>query len=181
MNVSKRVAGLTLALGLAGTAIAAPAALKPGAAVVDTAGNPVGRIASIDGDLAIVDTGANKVGLPASSFGDSDKGVMIAMTRAQLDEAAGQAKAKAQAELLANLKPGAAVYGTDATRLGTVDSVDAQFLTLALHDGRKIKLPLAAVSRGEAGPVVGMSAAQLKAALPAPVPTPAPPEAEPAR
>jgi hypothetical protein len=48
--------------------------------------------------------------------------------------------------------------------VGTVDSTDAQFATLNLGD-QKVKLPLDSFGKGAQGAVIGMTAAELKAAV----------------
>lgn len=163
MTLRKVLIGISATALMGGAAIAADAGVKAGAAVSDTSGAPVGTIEAVNGDLAVVSTGTNKVSLPVSAFGQGEKGPIIAMTKAQLDAAAGGAKANAQAELKAQLTSGASVYGSDGTLVGKVDQVDAQFVTLAMGD-QKVKLPLDSFAKGTQGPAIGMTAAELKAA-----------------
>lgn len=164
MTIKKLMIGLATAALMSGAAIAADAGVKAGATVFDTTGGTVGTIEAVNGDLAVVSTGAHKVSVPVSSFGQGTTGPVLAMTKAQLDAAASGAKASADAELKALLTPGASVYGTGGAVVGTVDSVDNEFVTLSV-DGQKAKLPLNSVSKGDQGPMVAMSAADLKAAL----------------
>ena len=163
MTLKKVFIGISAAAMLSGAALAADASIKAGVAVSDTTGAPVGTIESVNGDLAVVSTGTNKVSLPVSAFGKGDKGPVIAMTKAQLDAAAGSAKANAKAELMSQLNAGSSVYGSDGAVVGTVDSTDAQFATLAIGE-QKVKLPLESFSKGSQGAVIGMTAAELKAA-----------------
>jgi hypothetical protein len=164
VTLKKALIGFSVAALMSGAAFAADAGVKAGAAVSDTSGNPVGTIESVSGDLAVVSTGANTVSLPVSAFGQGEKGPVIAMTKAQLDAAASGAKASAKADLAAQLNAGASVYGSDGAVVGTVDSTDAQFATLDLG-GQKVKLPLDSFSKGAQGAVIGMTAAELKAAV----------------
>lgn len=164
MSMKNLFIGISAAALLSGAALAADAGVKAGAAVSDTSGNPVGTIESVNGDLAVVSTGTTKVSLPVSSFGQGAKGPIIAMTKAELDAAASGAQANAKNELAAQLKAGASVYGSDGASVGTVESADAQFVTLNLGD-QKAKLPLESFSKGAQGPVIGMTAAELKAAI----------------
>jgi len=136
---------------------------RAGAAVSDTTGAAVGTIESVNGDLAVVSTGTNKVSVPVSSFGQGDKGPILAMTRAQLDAAASGAAASEQAALDAQLAPGSTVYDTNGAVVGKVDSKDAQFATIAI-DNQKVKLPLNAFAKGDTGAKVGMTADQIKSA-----------------
>lgn len=151
-----------LALALGGTAYAA-APVTVGATVYDPNGGVVGTVEAVNGDVATVTTGTNKVGLPVSAFGSGAKGPVIAMTRDQLDAAAAGAKADAQAQLKAQLAPGATLYDTAGQPVGTIDASDDSFVTLAV-DGQKVKIPTNAVTKGDKGAVIGMTAAQLKAA-----------------
>jgi len=164
VSMKKVFLGISAAALLSGAALAAGAGVKAGAAVSDTSGNPVGTIESVSGDLAVVSTGTNKVSLPVSSFGQGTKGPIIAMTKAELDAAASGAQANARNELIAQLTAGASVYGSDGASVGTVDAADAQFVTLNLGD-QKAKLPIESFSKGAQGPVIGMTAADLKAAV----------------
>jgi hypothetical protein len=163
VNFRKVLIGISTAALMSGAALAANAAVKAGAQVNDTSGAPVGTIESVSGDLAVVSTGTNKVSLPVSAFGQGEKGPIIAMTKAQLDAAASGAKASAEAELKGQLTQGASVYGPDGAVAATVDSVDAQFATLAVGE-QKVKLPLDSFSKGSQGAVIGMTGAELKAA-----------------
>lgn len=163
MTVKKVLIGISAAALMSGAVIAANPAVKAGAAVSDTSGNPVGTIESVNGDLAVVSTGTNKVSLPVSAFGQGDKGPIIAMTKAQLDAAASGAKADAKAEVMAQLTQGATVYGSAGSAIGTIDTVDAQFVTVNVED-KKVKLPVESFSKGAQGAVVGMTVAELKAA-----------------
>jgi len=62
--------------------------IKTGASVVDQAGAAVGTIESVTATGAVVATGAARAEIPLASFGKSDKGLVIAMTKAQLEAAA---------------------------------------------------------------------------------------------
>lgn len=73
----------------AATAEAAPSAdVKAGAEVRDPKGELVGTIESVDAQGAVIATGASRVAIPISSIGKNEKGLVIAMTKAELDAAA---------------------------------------------------------------------------------------------
>lgn len=163
MTLRKVLIGISAAALVSGAAIAANPAVKAGSTVSDTSGAPVGTIESVNGDLAVVSTGTHKVSLPVSAFGQGDKGPIISMTKAQLDAAASGAQASAKQEVAAQLAAGASVYGSDGAVVGTVDSTDAQFATVNVGE-QKVKLPLDSFSKGAQGAVIGMTAAELKAA-----------------
>jgi hypothetical protein len=67
---------------------ATKADIKAGVAVVDQAGAPVGKVESVTDAGAVVSTGAARVQIPFESFGKSDKGLVIAMSKTQLEAAA---------------------------------------------------------------------------------------------
>ncbi len=78
----------------AATPAAATAAdVKTGASVYDKNGELVGTIDSVSGGSAVVSTGKVKATIEMSGFGKNDKGLMILLTKAEI-EAAAQAAAK---------------------------------------------------------------------------------------
>ncbi|WP_419825820.1 hypothetical protein [Sphingomonas sp.] len=167
------------ATGQAGTATgtATGGAVMQGAAVYDTQGGTVGTVESVNGDMVVLATQKSKVQLPKSSFASGPKGPVIAMTATQLDQAAAQASPAgatgstggAGAAAGASAKPavaqGAAVSDTQGGAVGTVSDVDAQFATVTLTTGGKVRLPVGAFGAGTDGGLrVAMTAAQLSAA-----------------
>ncbi|WBH15913.1 hypothetical protein [Sphingomonas radiodurans] len=149
---------------LATTAPATGAAPTVGATIFDAQGGTVGTIASSDGTNAVVDTGTAKAAVPLTSFGTGPKGPTLGMTKAELDAAASQGAAQAAAEFKSKLTTGATVYGTGGASLGTIKSMDAEFVTLTTSKG-DAKLPLASFGPGPQGVTIGMTAAQLEAAM----------------
>ncbi len=79
------------------TAPATAADLKAGAPLRDSQGAPVGTIASVDGEHIVVDTGKDKIGVPLNIFGKDDKGLVLAITADQFNQAIAKAHARAQA------------------------------------------------------------------------------------
>ena len=73
-------------------AAAAAAKITAGAAVKDTAGGSVGTIKSIEGEFALLDTSAVQVKLPLTAFAASGDGVVVSMTKAQIEAAAAASK-----------------------------------------------------------------------------------------
>lgn len=163
MRVAKYLIGMSVAALMAGSALAADPSVKVGASVFDTSGGTVGTIEAVNGDLVVVNTGTNKASLPSSAFAKGDKGPIIGMTKAQLDEAAAGAQAKADADLKAKLVSGASVYGSGGEVAGTVDSADAEFVTLNVGT-QKVKLPINSIASGEKGLTIAMTAEQLRQA-----------------
>ncbi|WP_193752961.1 hypothetical protein [Sphingomonas endophytica] len=138
--------------------------VSAGATVYDTSGGVVGTIDSTDGTNAVINTGTVKAAVPLTSLGKGAQGPVLAMTKAQLDAAAGQQQAQANAEFKSKLVPGATVYGTGGAQLGTIKSVDASGVTLTTADGDAV-LPVTGFGPGPQGILLGMTAAQLKAAM----------------
>ena len=153
--------GSTAATGAAAPASAAPTV---GATIFDAQGGTVGTIASSDGTNAVVDTGTVKAAVPLTSFGTSPKGPTLGMTKAELEAAASQSAAQAAADFKAKMTTGATVYGTGGASLGTIKAIDAQFVTVTTAKG-DAKLPVGSFGPGPQGVTIGMTAAQLDAAM----------------
>jgi preprotein translocase subunit YajC len=77
----------------AGQVKAATAAeIKAGAQVYDPQGGTVGKVESVAADGVVVSTGTVKAKIPASAIGHGDKGLVIAMTKAEFEAAAKKSK-----------------------------------------------------------------------------------------
>ena len=61
--------------------------------VYDQSGAVVGKVDSVDSDSAILNTGKARADVPLTSFGKNDKGLVVSLTKAELD-----AQAKAETE-----------------------------------------------------------------------------------
>ena len=148
----------------AGAQASATASVATGATVYDTSGGVVGTVASTDGTNAVIDTGTNKAAVPLTSLGKGAQGPVLAMTKAQLDAAAGAQQQQASAAFRSQLVTGASVYGSGGTKLGTIKAVDASMVTLTTDKG-DAKLPIAGFGPGPQGVTIGMTAAQLSTAM----------------
>jgi preprotein translocase subunit YajC len=142
---------------------AATASIAAGASVMDSKGGAVGSIESVSGDVAVVNTGTVKASIPVTSFAKSDKGLLIGMTKAELEAAA----AGAQAQANAALKPGTAVVDAKGGAVGTIEAVEGDLVTVATPNV-KAKLPKSAIAMGPNGAVISMTQAQLEAAAKSP-------------
>lgn len=145
-------------------ATAAAGAPTVGATIYDAQGGTVGTIASTDGTNAVVDTGSVKAAVPLASFGTSPKGPTLGMTKAELEAAAGQGAAQAAAAFQSKLTTGATVYGTGGASLGTIKAVEGEFVTVTTAKG-DARLPKGSFGPGPQGVTIGMTAAQLDAAM----------------
>jgi hypothetical protein len=68
--------------------LATAADLRAGTQVLDAAGGVVGTVVSADADSAVVNTGTIRAEIPLRSFGKNNRGLVISLTRAQLEAAA---------------------------------------------------------------------------------------------
>ena len=73
-----------------GVTLATEADIKVGTKVYDQSGAEVGKVDSVSAKGAIVSTGKARAEIPLSSFGKNDKGLVVSLTKAELDS---QAKA----------------------------------------------------------------------------------------
>jgi preprotein translocase subunit YajC len=147
----------------------AQAAFAVGTTVRDTAGAEVGTVTKVDAQHVTVKTDKHEVPLPRTSFTATDKGLLFGMTRDQLNAAVDQAMAQAAAKMVV----GATVLGSAGGTVGTIESLDDQFVTVKLTSGAAVRLPRSAVGAGPNGPVIGMTVDQLEAAAKAAAPAPA--------
>ncbi|MFN3944854.1 MAG: hypothetical protein ACK4K7_07985 [Allosphingosinicella sp.] len=141
-------------------AAGAEAVMRAGATVNDTEGGEVGTIASVDGDFVILRTDRHDVRLPAASFTAHNGGYIMAMTRAQVNEAV-ERELQNQGPVATS---GATVRDTSGGEVGTITEADAEHATIRLASERLVRLPLSAFARGPNGPVIAMTAAELEAA-----------------
>ncbi len=70
---------------------ATAADIKTGAEIFDPKGGVVGKVETVAADGVVVSTGTVKAKIPASSLGKGDKGLVIAMTKAEFEAAAKKA------------------------------------------------------------------------------------------
>ena len=73
-----------------GAAVTAATAadVKAGVPVFDAKGDIVGKVDSVSAKGAVVDTGSVKATVPLASFAKNDKGLVISMSKAEIDAAA---------------------------------------------------------------------------------------------
>jgi preprotein translocase subunit YajC len=145
---------------------AAPAAQAPkagvavGAKVSDPKGGEVGTVSKLDGQFAILKTDKHEVRLPVTSFTAHNGGLLVAMTRDELNAAVEKTLAEANQKITV----GASVTGSQGGNVGTIDALDDQFVTVKLTSGKLVRLPRAAIAPGPNGGVIGMTVAELEAA-----------------
>jgi hypothetical protein len=135
----------------------ATAGVTVGASVVDTKGQPVGTIESVSGTNAVLSTGTAKASIPFSSFAKGPNGLVIGISKADLEAQVAQATKPQQIDV------GMAVSGPGGVPVGKVDAVSGDLVTVATANS-KAQLPKTAFAQGPNGLVIGMTAAQLDAA-----------------
>jgi preprotein translocase subunit YajC len=151
---------LVAGLALASLSVPAAAAVAVGAVVKDTNGGVVGTIVRVEGANLVLKTDRHETTLPVSSFTATDEGALFALTRDQLNAEVDKALAAANAQVVA----GATVKGAQGAVVGTIEAVDAEFVTLKLASGASVRLPRSAVAGGPAGPVTSLTLEQIEAA-----------------
>ncbi len=146
-------------LALAGPAFAQAGGFAVGAQVVDSSGNPVGTVTAVNGDVVTVKTDKLDANLGKASFAQQDGKLYIGMTQAELNALVEKDKAAAEASLAV----GAPVKGTAGTEVGTIEAIDAEFVTLKLTSGKSIRIPRSGIVGSANGAVIGLTAVELEA------------------
>lgn len=67
---------------------ATTADVKSGVSVYDQSGGLVGKVESVSGGNAVVNAGGTRAAIPVASFAKNSKGLVISMTRAELEASA---------------------------------------------------------------------------------------------
>jgi hypothetical protein len=160
---------------LAGTAFAQAAAPAPaaaatvqvtaGATVYGPDGNEVGKVEKVEGGNAVINTGKNSAAVPASAFGKNDKGLIVSMTRDQLDAAVAAASAKAAGNLDQALVAGADVHTSDGQALGKIASVSPEGLVTVQRESGSFALKKDMFTTDAQGVALRLTLAQIEAAI----------------
>jgi hypothetical protein len=153
------VAFAIASLALSGPAFAQTDGFAVGAQVLDSSGNPVGTVTAVNGEVVTVKTDKLDASLGKASFASQDGKLYIGMTQAELNAAVEKDKAAAEASLVV----GAAVKDGAGAAVGTIEAIDAEFVTLKLASGKSVRLPRSGVAGSANGAVVGASLADLEA------------------
>lgn len=153
------VAFAAASLAIAGPAFAQDGGFAVGAQVLDSNSNLVGTITAVNGDVVTVKTDKVEAALGKASFAQQDGKLYIGNTQAELNALVEGANAAAAASLAA----GAPVKDSAGASAGTIDSIDAEFVTIKLASGKAVRLPRNGIAGGPDGAVVGASVADLEA------------------
>ena len=142
----------------AAQAPAAAGRITAGTRVSDPQGGEVGTVTRLDGQFLILKTDKHEARLPVSSFTPHQGGLVMAMTRDQLNAEIDKTIAAASQKIAS----GAKVMGSQGSLVGTIVSVDGEFVTLKLTSGKMVRLPRSGIAPATDGAVIGMTAAQLE-------------------
>lgn len=145
-------------LALAGPAVAQADGFTVGAEVLDGSGNAVGTVTAVNGDVVTVKTDKLDANLGKGSFAQQDGKLYIGMSQAELNAAIEKDKAAAEASLAV----GAAVKDSAGADVGTIEAIDAEFVTLKLASGKSIRIPRNGIAGSASGAVIGLTAADLE-------------------
>jgi hypothetical protein len=147
---------------------AASAAVEPtvGATVFGKDGGEIGKIESAAGGNFVVAIDDQRATLPAASLYKGDKGLTIAMSKADLMTALNAASAQQAAAKDAAIMAGASVMSQDNVPVATIEKVEGDNVTLALADGGSVALAKKFFTVGDAGMLkLIMTATDFKAAV----------------
>lgn len=169
MNIAKLAPRFLIGAAIALTAAPALAQdqVAVGATVYGPEGNVVGKIVTVENGQAVVDTGKHQVPLALESYGKSDKGPTITVTKVQLDTMVDQQLAELAAKRDAALVAGAQVKTADGATLGTIAKVDGNNIVID-RDGepaRKVTLLREHFDALDTGLTARLTLAQIDAAL----------------
>lgn len=145
-------------LAFAGPALAQADGFTVGVEVLDSSGSPVGTVTAVNGDVVTVKTDKLDANLGKGSFASQDGKLYIGMTQAELNAAIEKDHAAAEASLAV----GAPVKDSAGADAGTIEAIDAEFVTLKLASGKSIRIPRNGIAGSANGAVVGLTAADLE-------------------
>jgi preprotein translocase subunit YajC len=155
---------LFVALASASLALTSPAFAQAGggftvgAQVLDGSGNPVGTITAVNGDVVTVKTDKVEANLGTASFAQQDGKIYIGMTQSELNAAVEKDHAAAEASLAV----GAAVKDSAGAPAGTIEAIDAEYVTIKLDSGKSVRIPRSGIAGSANGAVIGLLVADLE-------------------
>ena len=153
------VALASVSLALAGPAFAqADGGFTVGAQVLDGSGNPVGTITAVNGDVVTIKTDKVDANLGKASFAQQDGKLYIGMSQADLNAAVEKSNAAAEASLAV----GAEVKDSAGASAGTIEAIDAEFVTIKLTSGKSVRIPRNGIAGSANGAVIGLTVADLE-------------------
>ena len=152
-------ASLAFAAPLSPALAQASSGFAVGAQVTDANGGAVGTVTAVNGDVVTIKTDKFETNLSKSSFAEQDGKLLVGMTQAELNAAIEKDKAAAETSLAV----GAPVKDSAGASAGTIEAIDAEFVTIKLASGKSVRLPRNGIAGSANGAVVGVAAADLEA------------------
>ena len=113
---------------------------------------------AVNGDVVTVKTDKVDATLGKGSFAQQDGKLYIGNTQAELNALVEQTNAAAAASLAV----GAPVKDSGGAAVGTIEAIDAEFVTLKLASGKSVRIPRSGIAGSANGAVVGLTAADLE-------------------
>jgi len=152
-------ASLALAAPMTPALAQAAGGFAVGTQVTDANGGPVGTVTAVNGDAVTIKTDRLEATLSKSSFAESDGKLLVGMTQADLNAAIEKDKAAADASLAV----GAVVKDSTGASAGSIEAIDADFVTIKLVSGKSVRLPRTGIAGSANGAVIGLTATDLEA------------------
>ena len=132
--------------------------VAPGAQVMDTSGAVVGTVDSVANGVAIISTATGKIGMSTSSFAQGPKGLLVGISKTDLEAKAAAASAPPQ------FLVGAQVSGPGGAAIGTIKEVNGDLVTVA-SETASAQLPKSAFAKApDGGLLIGMTPEQFDSA-----------------
>lgn len=137
-----------------------------GAKVYGPQGAEVGTVEKVDPANVVVNTGTKRATLPLAAFGNNDKGLLISMSRDQLNAAVAAAEAQTSSAMQAALVVDAEVKSKDGVMVGTVQKIEGDNITIDLVNGNPVTITKQYLMMAPAGGLaLTMNAAEFKSAV----------------
>ena len=153
------------ALAQAAPAASAAVQVTVGATVYGPQGDEVGKVEKVEAGNAVINTGKHSAAIPANALGRNAKGLLVSMTRDQLDAAVEAAEAKAAGNLDQALVAGAAIHSADGKDLGKIGSVSPEGLVTVQRASGSFALKKDMFTTDANGVALRLTEAQINAAL----------------
>jgi len=136
--------------------------IEIGMPVYDLSGGPVGNVFSVKGDTVVVDTGSRKVAFASSVFTMRSGGLVIGLSKADVESAGSQIEQSVVASRTPLLRSGVSVVGADGAPIGSVISVKPGFVLVKLIPSGMVMLPDHSFAGANGRLVMGMTLRQLQ-------------------
>lgn len=159
------IAALPLTIAFASPASAQAQAAQPeatawiGKKVFDPKEGEVGTVTAFKQGMVIVKTDKHEASLPPTSFTYQKGKLYFGMTRAELNTEMDKIVAASAASMVV----GATVKGSAGSAVGTIETIDEQFVTIKLVSGKFVKIPRSGIVGTPDGAVIGLTAEALEA------------------